>query len=149
NKRERIIGEDPLLVSNDREAPRGQVASDSRSIHSVRPIPPQVTPAPVTFTVRANDPQTFSAVVLLDPGLQVPYMAVPPVLDGLIGPDEYGPALHVEFTGDQNPGRILLGSVDGPEDLSCQFSAIYTNTDLFVAVRVWDDVVSSTPENAK
>ncbi len=52
--------------------------------------------------------------------LVVPFRSKSPVADGTIGLDEYGPPLALDFTGDANPGRLLVGSkpVADSRDLS-------------------------------
>ena len=77
--------------------------------------------------------------------LLAPFRTKSPVADGVIGPDEYGPPLAIDFTGDKNPGVSAAHTATNPakssKDLSAELSLAYTNTDLYVAVKVHDDVI--------
>ncbi len=78
-----------------------------------------------------------------------PFRTRSPVADGTISRDEYGPPLAIDFTGDANPGRLFsLNSpklVIDPKDLSAELFMAYTKTDLFIAVKVRDDVLITNP----
>ena len=66
-----------------------------------------------------------------------------PVTDGAIGPDEYGPPLAIDFTDDKNPGRDVAyapNPAKDSNDLSADLYLAYTRDDLFVAVKVRDNV---------
>ena len=84
----------------------------------------------------------------VEPGWQLAYKADPPVLDGLIGPDEYGPTASILFQADNNPGRLASGTVDDERDLRLQLYAAYTASDLHLAFRVVDDFVDDQEEDA-
>jgi tetratricopeptide (TPR) repeat protein len=76
--------------------------------------------------------------------LVAPFRTKTPVADGMIGPDEYGPPLAIDFTDDVNPGRLSLDPPNPPrnaDDLSAELFLAHTRTDLFIAVRVRDDVL--------
>jgi Tetratricopeptide repeat/Carbohydrate family 9 binding domain-like/Putative Ig domain len=77
----------------------------------------------------------------------VPFRSRSPFADGVIRPDEFGPPLEVDFSGDANPGRLFKSSkpVTDPRDLSADLYLAYTKTDLFIAVRVHDDKLVSSP----
>ncbi len=78
-----------------------------------------------------------------------PFKARSPILDGQIGPDEYGSPLYIEFTRDANPGRLISGTVQNPEDLSYHVFAAHDNQALYVAVRVRDDVLVVNDADAR
>jgi hypothetical protein len=76
--------------------------------------------------------------------LVAPFRTKNPIADGKISPEEYGPPLAIDFTDDVNPGRSAFGPKNparNAADLSAELSLAYTKTDLFVAVRVRDDVL--------
>jgi tetratricopeptide (TPR) repeat protein len=80
--------------------------------------------------------------------LQVPYRTKSPVADGKIEPDEYGPPLAIDFTDDKNPGRDVFYASNparSRDDLSAELYLAYTRDDLFVAVKVRDDVLIDDP----
>ena len=86
-------------------------------------------------------------------GLQVPYRKKPPVLDGVIGPEEYGPPVDVEFTDGANPGRLTgqanqkRGAHLSLDDLSYRVFSAHDDRSLLLAVRVNDDIlVRNAPE---
>jgi serine/threonine protein kinase len=77
-----------------------------------------------------------------------PFRAKSPVADGVIVPDEYGPPLEINFTDATNPGLDIWHAPDpskGPEDLSAELYLAYTRDDLFVAVKVHDNILIDTP----
>jgi tetratricopeptide (TPR) repeat protein len=83
--------------------------------------------------------------------LQVPFRTKSPVADGKIEQDEYGPPLAIDFTDDKNPGRDVAYAPNparSPDDLSAELYLAYTRDDLFVAVKVRDDVLIDNPEVA-
>ena len=100
---------------------------------------------PVTF------PRDGDAIA--SPGLfrlVAPFQTKTPVADGKIGPDEYGPPLAIDFTDDVNPGRLSLDPPNPPrnaDDLSAELFLAHTRTDLFIAVRVRDDVLIAQKNN--
>jgi serine/threonine protein kinase/tetratricopeptide (TPR) repeat protein len=80
-----------------------------------------------------------------------PFQTRPPTADGRIEPDEYGPPLAIDFTDDENPGRVIIPApnpVKSPNDQSAVLYLAYTRDDLFVAVKVRDDVVIDAAENS-
>jgi hypothetical protein len=75
--------------------------------------------------------------------LSAPFRSKSPVADGKIEPDEYGPPLPIDFTDETNPGRDVASAPNparSPDDLSAELYLAYTRNDLFVAVKVRDDV---------
>ena len=118
------------LILKDQKLPTGQ--------------PLRLTIGPVT------GPRDRAAVAA--PGafrLVAPFRSRGPVLDGKIGPEEYGPPLAVDFTDDANPGRVSVGTkgkARDADDLSAELHLACTATDLFVAVRVRDDVLISAED---
>jgi hypothetical protein len=71
------------------------------------------------------------------------------VADGKIEPDEYGPPLAIDFTDDKNPGRDVAyapNPAKSPDDLSAELHLAYTRDDLFVAVKVRDNVLIDNPD---
>jgi hypothetical protein len=83
--------------------------------------------------------------------LPVPFRTRSPVADGAIGPDEYEPPLAIDFTDDKNPGRDVAYAPNparNPNDLSAELYLAYTRDDLFVAVKVRDDVLIDQPANS-
>src|SRR5262249_33089159 len=114
----------------DRTVPGGQALCFPLGVVELRRDPPRNGP-PGAFRVAA------------------PYRTKSPVADGAIGPDEYGPPLAIDFTEDRNPGRDVAHAPNparDPNDLSAQLYLAYTRADLFVAVRVRDDVLIDRPE---
>jgi tetratricopeptide (TPR) repeat protein len=86
------------------------------------------------------------------PRIDAPLLAESPILDGRIGPGEYGDGdgYPFDFTGDDNPGRSFI--MDGmtptskePSDLSARLFAAHTASALFVAVRVRDQYLRVDP----
>ena len=78
-----------------------------------------------------------------------PFRTKSPVADGKIEPDEYGPPLSIDFTDDKDPGRDIVTAPNpakSPNDLSALLYLAYTRDDLFVAVKVKDDVLIDQPE---
>jgi hypothetical protein len=83
--------------------------------------------------------------------LNAPFRSASPKLDGTIGPHEYGHPLLIDFTDDENPGRVVTvfsppNPAAGPDDLSAELYLAYTAEALFVAVRVRDDVLINRPD---
>ena len=80
--------------------------------------------------------------------LMAPFRTRSPVADGKIGLDEYGPPLAIDFTDDRNPGRDVFTEPNparSRDDLSAELYLAYTREDLFVAVKVRDDVLIDNP----
>jgi serine/threonine protein kinase/predicted Zn-dependent protease len=76
--------------------------------------------------------------------LSAPFRTKSPVADGKIERDEYGPPLLIDFTDETNPGRDVAyapNPAKSPDDLSAELYLAYTRDDLFVAVKVRDDVL--------
>jgi hypothetical protein len=83
--------------------------------------------------------------------LDAPFRTRSPVADGRIEPDEYGPPLAIDFTDDKNPGRDVAYAPNparSRDDLSAELYLAYTREDLFVAVKVRDDVLIDNPDVA-
>jgi tetratricopeptide (TPR) repeat protein len=81
--------------------------------------------------------------------LQVPFRTKSPMADGKIERDEYGPPLAIDFSDDKNPGRDVVyapNPAKSGDDLSAELYLAYTRDDLFVAVKVRDDVLIDNPD---
>jgi serine/threonine protein kinase len=90
------------------------------------------------------------------PRIDAPYLAKPPVVDGRIGPGEYGEGggFAFNFAEDLNPGRLYIfdettRSNKDPADLSARLFAAHTSTALYLAVRVRDQFIRADPVAAK
>jgi len=77
-----------------------------------------------------------------------------PIIDGQISPGEYGDAtpIEVDFLNPRDLPGVMLWSDIGPvskEDMSFKVYAVYTSTDLYIAVDVTDDIlVDDSPGEA-
>jgi formylglycine-generating enzyme required for sulfatase activity/serine/threonine protein kinase len=81
--------------------------------------------------------------------IAAPFRTKSPIADGAISPDEYGPPLAIDFTDDKNPGLDVFlapNPAKSAKDLSADLYLAYTRDALFVAVKVWDDVVIDRPD---
>ena len=120
------LGETGLI---DRSVPAGKRVRLPLGVVELQSGPPRQG-APVSFRMVA------------------PFRTKSPVADGAILPDEYGEPLAIDFTDDDNPGRIYRGKkpVNNPKDLSAELFMAYTRDGLWIAVRVHDDklVLAST-----
>ena len=114
----------------DRTVPAGETLRLPLGVVELRHDPPRNSP-----------PGSFR--------LLVPFRTRSPVADGKIGPDEYGPPLAIDFTDDKNPGRDVRyapNPAKNRDDLSAELYLAYTRDDLFVAVKVRDDVLIDKPD---
>jgi hypothetical protein len=86
-----------------------------------------------------------AAFAELDPGL-LPAIQTdsPPVIDGVIGPVEWQtPIVQTFSAGAVPPAAIESGSFSGAADAAVEVRALYTSSDIYVALRVTDDVKAS------
>jgi hypothetical protein len=79
--------------------------------------------------------------------IPAPEQSLSPLLDGLISPGEYKSSLAMTYADSANPGRFipaLMYEYDGTDsDLSATLFAAHTTTSLFLAFRVFDDVLDA------
>ena len=117
------------LMLMDRSVPAGKKLRLPLGVVELRHDPPRNSPAG-SFRI------------------QVPFRTRAPVADGRIEAHEYGPPLAIDFTDDKNPGRDIFYAPNparSPSDLSAELYLAYTRDDLFVAVKVRDDVLIDDP----
>ena len=91
--------------------------------------------------------------------IDAPFRAEGPVADGKIEPAEYGPGLSVDFTSEENPGRVsvvagnILNMPDitkpDPADLSFRMFASHDQSSLFIAFEVRDQFLDDGPERSR
>ncbi len=125
--------------------------------HDLQPLleaPGPVIVTPIVLHVRSGEAIDLllgarDAQAALDGAplvLTAPFRSRPPSVDGVIGMDEYGPPIPIDFSVDANPGRLAPGGfqrVAVTDDFAPELLLAHTQSHLHVALRVRDESVST------